>query len=108
LQSGFGYTGGRSRCHPFWQGKLRSVAEFTKCYSQADEPLDCLPQKEDYLECLHHKKEIARAQTIKQTYLSHQGKEVASRKAEAEVAVGSGIISSLGLLDTSKDEEEPE
>lgn len=88
--SGFGYTGGRSRCFPFWQ-------DFQKCYAGADTPGECTLAKEDYLECLHHTKEVSRALTIKSQYLSKTAVELQAKRKEAEVQVESGIMG-LGLL----------
>ncbi|CAE6431267.1 unnamed protein product [Rhizoctonia solani] len=94
MASGFGYTGGRSRCFPFWQ-------EFAKCYANADAPSECRAQSEDYLECLHHTKEIARAKTIKAHFVqtqAHQGKE--GRKV-ADI-LSEGVIVGVGLINKDK------
>ncbi|ORY82891.1 hypothetical protein BCR35DRAFT_290647 [Leucosporidium creatinivorum] len=90
MASGFGYTGGRSRCFPYWQ-------DFQKCYASADTPSQCTLPKEDYLECLHHTKEVSRALTIKSQYLTKTAHELEAKRKEAEVAVESGIMG-LGLL----------
>ncbi|KAL2426148.1 hypothetical protein ABEF95_011931 [Exophiala dermatitidis] len=91
MASGYGLTGGVSRCFPFWQ-------EYMSCYviNQHDPEARargvCAPRLEDYYECLHHKKEYARAVAIQN----------ALRKAEAahprENAPKVGQIRSLGLL----------
>ncbi|KAH0826597.1 hypothetical protein J3R83DRAFT_4958 [Lanmaoa asiatica] len=91
MASGFGYTGGRSRCFAYWQ-------EFQKCYAQADAPQECKLQAEDYLECLHHRKEIARANTVKAEFIKqaeHQAKE--GRKAADILA--EGVIVGVGLIE---------
>ncbi|GAA5842746.1 hypothetical protein JCM9279_003971 [Rhodotorula babjevae] len=92
MASGFGYTGGRSRCFPFWQ-------DFQKCYAGADAPEQCIAQKEDYLECLHHTKEVSRALRIKSEYLSKTAGELEQRRKEAEVHAEGGILG-LGLLNS--------
>ncbi|KAF4618771.1 hypothetical protein D9613_010024 [Agrocybe pediades] len=62
MASGFGWTGGRSKCFTYWQ-------EFQKCYIQTDNRADCLAQSDDYLECLHHQKEQKkRTDTILKEY----------------------------------------
>ncbi|KAK9893932.1 hypothetical protein P389DRAFT_110525 [Cystobasidium minutum MCA 4210] len=100
MASGFSYSGGRSRCHPFW-------AEFAKCYANADKPEDCTLQRDDYMECLHHTKEIKRAQTIKSHYLESERKRLAQKKQEAEekAAVPGGImgLNLIGYNDDSSD-----
>ncbi|GFZ44799.1 hypothetical protein JCM24511_02525 [Saitozyma sp. JCM 24511] len=90
MASGFGYTGGRTRCFPFWQ-------EFSKCYAQADSPQDCVAQKEDYLECLHRTKEIARAKEVKSHFLQKTAHEEHDARKAAEKAA-TGVIVSLGLV----------
>ncbi|KAI6148670.1 hypothetical protein BKA82DRAFT_4140389 [Pisolithus tinctorius] len=90
MASGFGYTGGRSRCFAYWQ-------EFSKCYSQADAPSQCRVQADDYLECLHHTKEIERAKAIRAEFIKqaeHQAKE--GRKVADLLA--DGVIVSVGLI----------
>ncbi|EJT49025.1 hypothetical protein A1Q1_01936 [Trichosporon asahii var. asahii CBS 2479] len=72
--SGYGYSGGRTRCFMFWQefskvGDTVSTALTSQCYAGADEPSQCIAQKEDYMECLHKTKEIERAQEIKKTFV---------------------------------------
>ncbi|KAF8342895.1 uncharacterized protein EI90DRAFT_3030600, partial [Cantharellus anzutake] len=92
--SGFGYSGGRSRCFALWQ-------EFAKCYADAERPSQCIAQSEDYLECLHHTKEIARAKTVKAHLvekLAHEGKE--GRKV-ADI-LSEGVIVGVGLIGADK------
>ncbi|KAJ2902310.1 hypothetical protein MKZ38_000700 [Zalerion maritima] len=91
MASGYGLTGGPSRCFPFWQ-------EVLGCYvvnSSSDNPRGaskCSPVLDDYYECLHHKKERARATAMQN----------AIRKAEAEHTPENlptaGEIRSLGLV----------
>ncbi|ODN75519.1 hypothetical protein L202_06645 [Cryptococcus amylolentus CBS 6039] len=91
MASGFGYTGGRTRCFPFWQ-------EFSKCYANADKPTDCIAPKDDYLECLHNTKEIARAKEVKAHFIQkelHSGSD--ARKAAEKAATG--VVVSLGLVE---------
>ncbi|EJU02359.1 hypothetical protein DACRYDRAFT_116070 [Dacryopinax primogenitus] len=93
MASGFGYTGGPSRCFPFWQ-------EFAKCYAQADFPNQCKAQKEDYVECLHHTQEKARAKALRhelqtqQAHQAHVGKQEADIKATS-APIGVGLIKPL-------------
>eukprot|EP00842_Homolaphlyctis_polyrhiza_P004273 jgi/Hompol1/4847/HPOL_003944-RA len=51
MSSGFGLSGGRNRCFPFWQ-------EFTRCHVQAETTSECANLFQDYKECLHHSKEV--------------------------------------------------
>ncbi|TIC28436.1 hypothetical protein E3Q10_03197 [Wallemia mellicola] len=84
MASGFGYTGGRTRCFAYWQ-------DFQKCYAQADAVEDCIAQKEDYMECLHHGKEIARQKEIKLNLLKQQQKSIAEAQKNGQ-KVGVGLI----------------
>ncbi|WVQ85179.1 hypothetical protein IAT38_007344 [Cryptococcus sp. DSM 104549] len=95
MASGFGYTGGRTRCFPFWQ-------EFSKCYANAETPQDCVTQREDYLECLHHTKEIARAKEIKAHFVEKEIQENKDHRKAAERAAN-GVIVSLGLVKEEED-----
>ncbi|WWD22859.1 hypothetical protein CI109_107354 [Kwoniella shandongensis] len=90
MASGFGYTGGRTRCFPFWQ-------EFSKCYANAEKPSDCVAPKEDYMECLHKTKEIARAKEIKSHFIQKELHAGADARKVAEKAA-TGVIVSLGLV----------
>ncbi|KAL1408909.1 hypothetical protein Q8F55_005723 [Vanrija albida] len=92
MASGFGYSGGRTRCFVFWQ-------EFSKCYANADAPQECVAQKDDYLECLHRTKEIARAKEIKAHWVQSQVREGADARKAAEKAA-TGVIVNLGLVNT--------
>jgi len=94
MASGFGYTGGRSRCFAYWQ-------EFSKCYAQTDVPSQCRSQVDDYLECLHHTQEIARAKAVKAEFVKkaeHQAKE--GRKVADVLA--DGVIVGVGLIQRDK------
>ncbi|KAF9447741.1 hypothetical protein P691DRAFT_775902 [Macrolepiota fuliginosa MF-IS2] len=90
MASGFGFSGGRSRCFTYWQ-------EFQKCYAGTDDPKSCATQYFDYFECLHHPKELARAKAIEQEFLrkaqsvAKEGRKVADVLAEG-TTVGLGII----------------
>ncbi|PWN23986.1 hypothetical protein BCV69DRAFT_236807, partial [Microstroma glucosiphilum] len=95
--SGFGFTGGRSRCFTFWQ-------EFQKCYSVADHPSECVPQKDDYLECLHHGKEIARAKQVKEHYIHHEIKKAKEQREKGEQRATGGVMR-LGLIDSDSGSE---
>ncbi|GAA5884076.1 hypothetical protein JCM6882_002128 [Rhodosporidiobolus microsporus] len=95
MASGFSYTGGRSRCFPFWQ-------DFQKCYAGADVPEQCALQKEDYLECLHHTKEVSRAMRIKSEYLTKTAVELESKRKDAQQQAESSGILGLGLLNAEQ------
>ncbi|KAI4210744.1 MAG: hypothetical protein LQ351_006420 [Letrouitia transgressa] len=96
MASGYGLSGGPSRCFPFWQ-------EVLACYvvnGNADDlsgAQKCLPALEDYYECLHHKKEAMRTRTLQQAY----------RKAELahprDNAPRARAIRNLGLLGKEED-----
>ncbi|KAH3674229.1 hypothetical protein WICMUC_003471 [Wickerhamomyces mucosus] len=64
MSSGFGFSGGTSRCFNEWQ-------IFLECYTNAEtsRPSDCALYADDYLECLHHSKEKAKVSKIKAEYL---------------------------------------
>ncbi|KAF7316456.1 PX domain-containing protein [Mycena indigotica] len=88
--SGFSFTGGPSRCNPYWQ-------EFAKCYSKVSHPSQCANQRDDYLECLHHKKEKARLAAI-QTELQNRTLEDLQeykKKLDAQVE---GVPVRVGLI----------
>jgi NADH dehydrogenase (ubiquinone) Fe-S protein 5 len=88
--SGFGYNGGRSRCH-------EAFVSFMECYAGADETKQCVAQKEDYLECLHRTKEVNRAKEIKAHFAQSQAAQGADARKAAEKAA-SGVIANLGLV----------
>ncbi|KAG8982700.1 hypothetical protein FRB94_009909 [Tulasnella sp. JGI-2019a] len=90
MASGYGYSGGTARCHPFW-------LEFSKCWASADAPSQCANQADDYMECLHHKKEIARAQEVKAHFIKKQLHENKEGKKVADI-VADGVIGSVGLI----------
>ncbi|EAL18728.1 hypothetical protein CNBI3140 [Cryptococcus deneoformans B-3501A] len=91
MASGFGYSGGRTRCFPFWQ-------EFSKCYANAEKPSDCVAPKDDYMECLHNTKEIARAKQVKSHFVQKELQESHDSRKAAEKAA-TGVIVSLGLVE---------
>ncbi|RSH86168.1 uncharacterized protein EHS24_004399 [Apiotrichum porosum] len=107
MASGFGYTGGRTRCFAFWQefSKVGGAGMYkptnsVQCYASAEGPNDCIAQKEDYLECLHRTKEIARAKEIKTHFVQTQAREGADARKAAEKAA-TGVIVNLGLVEES-------
>ncbi|QSL65459.1 hypothetical protein MERGE_002770 [Pneumocystis wakefieldiae] len=74
MASGYGYSGGQSRCYPFWQ-------QFLGCYASLDgtkEKNVCIAEIEDYIECLHHAKEIRRLKAIQ-----HELERKASAKKDS-------------------------
>ncbi|KAL6713338.1 hypothetical protein ACLMJK_008803 [Lecanora helva] len=96
MASGYGLSGGPSRCFPFWQELLACYVVNTNSDDMSGGK-KCLPALEDYYECLHHRKEAARARRLQQAY----------RRAEAasprENAPKAGSIRNLGLLDREED-----
>ncbi|KZO94145.1 hypothetical protein CALVIDRAFT_539191 [Calocera viscosa TUFC12733] len=90
MASGYSYSGGPSRCFPFWQ-------EFAKCYAEADFPSECLRKKEDYVECLHHTQEKTRAKILRYNALKKQQREAQSGMKEADVKATSQPIA-VGLI----------
>ncbi|KAH7910112.1 hypothetical protein BJ138DRAFT_1114367 [Hygrophoropsis aurantiaca] len=79
MASGYGYTGGRSRCFAYWQ-------EFQKCYAQADTP-----------KCLHHTKEIARAKAVKAEFIKQAEHHAKEGRKVADV-LADGVIVGVGLI----------
>ncbi|KAK5136395.1 hypothetical protein LTR08_003521 [Meristemomyces frigidus] len=97
MASGFGLTGGPSRCFPFWQEVLACYVVNTNADDSSGKS-KCKPVLEDYYECLHHRKEAAKVTALQAAY----------RRREAETprdqAPSAGQIRSLGLLDKSAKE----
>ncbi|KAI9823084.1 MAG: hypothetical protein M1826_000288 [Phylliscum demangeonii] len=125
MASGYGLSGGVSRCFPFWQ-------EVLACYvvnTTADDDTGkskCMPAVEDYYECLHHKKEVSSrveppdrgmmtiGKLVRGNWLTRGGLaarvkaiQAAYRRAEAghprDEVPPPGAIRKLGLLDTEGD-----
>ncbi|KAI8817817.1 uncharacterized protein EV422DRAFT_540066 [Fimicolochytrium jonesii] len=82
MSSGFGTSGGRGRCFPFWQ-------EFARCYVQADtDPkTECRKGFEDYQECLYHRKELLRMTLVQEEYIKTRQSE---EQQKAAAAAGAG------------------
>ncbi|KAF8652404.1 hypothetical protein AX16_004432 [Volvariella volvacea WC 439] len=95
MASGFGFSGGRSRCFTYWQ-------EFSKCYAQTDNPIDCRPLSEDYLECLHHPKELARAKAVQDEFIRRAEAGAKEGKKAADV-LADGAIVAVGLIQRNKE-----
>lgn len=96
MSSGYGLSGGPSRCFPFWQELLACYVVNTNT-DDVSGAKKCLPALEDYYECLHHKKEFARTKALQYAY----------RRAEAahprENVPRVGAIRNLGLLGAEED-----
>ncbi|EFW20223.1 hypothetical protein D8B26_003348 [Coccidioides posadasii str. Silveira] len=95
MASGYGTSGGPSRCFPFWQKLLA-------CYvvnsgEGENGKLKCVPVMEDYYECLHHKKEAARTRALQNAYRKALAAHPRENVPRAEQ------ISSLGLLGKEED-----
>ncbi|KAJ7123901.1 hypothetical protein C8R46DRAFT_839572, partial [Mycena filopes] len=88
--SGFGYTGGPSRCSAYWR-------EFTKCYATADTPAQCAPQRDDYMECIHRTKEKARIAAIQAEVQKQRARALKDHKHELD-ATADGIPTRVGLV----------
>ncbi|TKA66748.1 hypothetical protein B0A55_10239 [Friedmanniomyces simplex] len=97
MASGFGLSGGPSRCFPFWQEVLACYVVNTDADSDSGKH-KCRPVLDDYYECLHHKKEAAKVSALQAAY----------RRREAQTprdqAPSAGEIRSLGLLDRKAEE----
>ncbi|OQO03302.1 hypothetical protein B0A48_11558 [Cryoendolithus antarcticus] len=91
MSSGYGLTGGPSRCFPFWQEVLACYVVNTSAENDSGKS-KCAPVLEDYYECLHHRKEAAKVTALQAAY----------RRREAETSRDAlptaGEIRSLGLL----------
>ncbi|KAK3660021.1 hypothetical protein LTR56_000947 [Elasticomyces elasticus] len=92
MASGFGLTGGPSRCFPFWQEVLACYVVNTNSDDDSGKH-KCKPVLEDYYECLHHKKEATKIAALQAAY---RRKEAQTPRDQAPSA---GEIRSLGLLD---------
>ncbi|TAQ85411.1 hypothetical protein B7494_g6269 [Chlorociboria aeruginascens] len=96
MASGYGLSGGTSRCFPFWQEVLACYVVNTNSEDISGKK-KCAPALEDYYECLHHKKEASRIRELQRAY----------RKAEAayprDNAPKAGEIRNLGLLGKDDD-----
>ncbi|KAJ7328828.1 hypothetical protein DFH08DRAFT_316395 [Mycena albidolilacea] len=90
--SGYGYAGGPSRCSPYWQ-------EFTKCYTNATYPKQCIPQRDDYLECIHRTKEKARNAAIQAEFERQQARGLQDHKHKLD-AQADGVPTRVGLVPT--------
>ncbi|KAK2461172.1 hypothetical protein APHAL10511_006699 [Amanita phalloides] len=97
MASGFGYTGGRSRCFTFWQ-------EFQDCYIKSDNPVECRPLSGDYLECLHRSKETARAKAIQDEFI-RKAQAAAKEGRKAADVLAEGTIVGVGLIQRSGEQE---
>ncbi|KIL64105.1 hypothetical protein M378DRAFT_163582 [Amanita muscaria Koide BX008] len=98
MASGFGFTGGRSRCFTHWQ-----EFQLTQCYIQSDKPTECRPLADDYLECLHRPKEIARAKAVQDEFI-RKAKAVAKKEDRdpAEVIAQGTVGLTQGQQESSK------
>ncbi|KAI6246590.1 hypothetical protein HI914_05244 [Erysiphe necator] len=96
MSSGYGLTGGVSRCFPFWQDVLACYVVNT---TEEDDlgRKKCAPALEDYYECLHHRKEKQRVLLLQKAYRANE--ESNPRK----YAPTAGQIRNLGLLGKEED-----
>lgn len=98
MASGFGFTGGVSRCFTEWQ-------TFLSCYTanSTDHPSECQLNAEDYFECLHHPKERTRVKEVKVKYLESLKKEAGGKEEkEGLVRVKADLVEGLGLIPEKK------
>ncbi|GAB7358217.1 hypothetical protein MBLNU230_g0369t1 [Neophaeotheca triangularis] len=98
MSSGYGLTGGPSRCFPFWQEVLACYVVNTSAENDEGKR-KCQPMLEDYYECLHHRKEKAKVSALQAAY---RKKEASTSRDEAPSA---GQVRSLGLIDGNKEEK---
>ncbi|KAK4988419.1 hypothetical protein LTR50_003933 [Elasticomyces elasticus] len=99
MSSGYGLSGGPSRCFPFWQELLACYVINTNSEDESGKK-KCAAPLEDYYECLHHRKEAARVRALQAAY---RRAEAANPRDDAPTA---GQIRSLGLLDASDEEKD--
>ncbi|KAK5108746.1 hypothetical protein LTR62_007893 [Meristemomyces frigidus] len=97
MASGYGLTGGPSRCFPFWQEVLACYVVNTNAEDDSGKH-KCKPVLEDYYECLHHKKEFFKTYSLQAAYRKRES------QTSRDLAPSAGEIRGLGLLDR-KDEE---
>ncbi|TVY80520.1 NADH dehydrogenase [ubiquinone] iron-sulfur protein 5-B [Lachnellula suecica] len=115
MSSGYGLSGGQSRCFPFWQEVLACYVVNTSADDDSGKK-KCAPILEDYYECLHHKKEVGtdqerppRAGYRPTLHNKVRALQTAYRKSEAaalstrDAAPPAGAIRNLGLLDKDED-----
>ncbi|KAI1004770.1 hypothetical protein K3495_g3445 [Podosphaera aphanis] len=96
MSSGYGLTGGVSRCFPFWQDVLACYVVNTTDENDMGKR-KCAPMLEDYYECLHHKKERHRVKALQKAY---RASEAANPRDNAPTV---GQIRNLGLLGKEED-----
>ncbi|KAI6379783.1 hypothetical protein MCOR25_001914 [Pyricularia grisea] len=96
MASGYGLTGGPSRCFPFWQELLACYVVNTSGEDDSGKK-KCAPALEDYYECLHHKKERARVEALQ---LAYRRAEHANPREDPPTA---GQIRNLGLIGKEED-----
>jgi len=90
MASGFGYTGGRSKCFTFWN-------QFQQCYIQSENPKECRPLSDDYLECLHKTKEVAHAKAVQDEFI-RRAEAAATEGRKAADILAEGAIVGVGLI----------
>ncbi|TVY16068.1 NADH dehydrogenase [ubiquinone] iron-sulfur protein 5-A [Lachnellula arida] len=98
MSSGYGLSGGQSRCFPFWQEVLACYVVNTSSDDDSGKR-KCAPVLEDYYECLHHKKEASRVQALQTAYRKSEAAALSTR----DKAPPAGAIRNLGLLDKEED-----
>lgn len=98
MASGYGLTGGVSRCFPFWQEVLACYVVNTTEENDSGKK-KCAPVLEDYYECLHHRKEMSRVSKLQKAY---RESELANPREHTPTV---GQIRNLGLLGKEDDTE---
>ncbi|EGP88070.1 unnamed protein product [Zymoseptoria tritici ST99CH_1A5] len=99
MSSGYGLTGGPSRCFPYWQEVLACYVVNTSAEDDSGKA-KCQPPLQDYYECLHHRKEASKIIALQAAY---RKREAATPRDNAPSA---GEIRSLGLLEASDAEKQ--
>ncbi|KAG8628484.1 hypothetical protein KVT40_004357 [Elsinoe batatas] len=99
MSSGYGLSGGPSRCYPFWQELLACYVVNTSAEDDSGKK-KCLAPLEDYYECLHHRKEAARTSALQAAY-----RRAEAASGDRSSAKNAGEIRALGLLQASDEEK---
>ncbi|KAF2220452.1 hypothetical protein BDZ85DRAFT_266626 [Elsinoe ampelina] len=99
MSSGYGLSGGPSRCYPFWQELLACYVVNTSAEDDSGKK-KCLAPLEDYYECLHHRKEAARTSALQAAY-----RRAEAASSDRSAAKNAGEIRALGLLQASDEEK---
>ncbi|KAK9323252.1 hypothetical protein V1517DRAFT_338084 [Lipomyces orientalis] len=84
MASGFGLTGGKSRCYDLWVDLAQCETEFK---SGAIERSACQTKLADFIECLDHKRERARLEEVREEILQKSTGEPPRRPQRGLIAL---------------------